>query len=98
MQIKKLSTNAQRDSVDGMECKLFRHTYHPYHMHKQNMGLYVLTRELAPADEQVVIALEQYRMVGKALATEVSFSEAEALYHRSHRAIQDEDALLDNIV
>ena len=51
-----LSTNAQRDSVDGMECKLFRHTYHPYHMHKQNMGLYVLTRELAPAEEQVVIA------------------------------------------
>ena len=66
--------------------------------HAQVAAVYVGNHVGTCEAEQVVVALLQSRQGGKALATEVSFSESEALYHRTHGAIQDEDALLDNIV
>ena len=48
--------------------------------------------------EQVVVALLQSGQISKPLATKVLLGKSEALYHCSHCAIQDKDALLDYIV
>ncbi len=45
--------------------------------------------------EKIVVALEIPRVVLEALAAEVRFREVAALDHRPHRAIEDEDPLLE---
>ena len=43
--------------------------------------------------EEVVVALQRLRPVGEAIAAEVGLVERVALDHRAHRAIEDEDAV-----
>ena len=44
--------------------------------------------------EQVVVALDELGVVGKALATIVGLLQLEALDHGAHGAVDDEDALV----
>ena len=46
-------------------------------------------------DEDVAVALQVARMIGEALAAEVRFGQLVALDHRPHRAVEDEDAALE---
>ncbi len=47
--------------------------------------------------QQIVIALEIMRPVGKPLAAIVIFAQLESLDHRAHRAIEQQDALVERL-
>ena len=47
--------------------------------------------------QQVVVALEVVRVVGEALAAIVGLDQAVALDHGAHGAVEDEDALREQV-
>ncbi len=54
---------------------------------------------LGPGEhEQIVVAFQIARMITEALAAEVRFRQLVALNHRAHRAVEDEDAVREQIV
>ena len=47
--------------------------------------------------QQVVVALQVLRVVGEARAAVLGLAEPAALDHRAHRAVEDDDALLQDV-